>query len=71
MPGATDDLTSIPVQLDASTSIDRPVQIESSRSSSAPTRWLAVAGILAALAAAAYVANRLRGGIGGSVRRAG
>jgi hypothetical protein len=60
MPGATDDLTSIPVQLDASTSIDRPVQIESSRSSSAPTRWLAVAGILAALAGAAYVANRHR-----------
>jgi hypothetical protein len=60
MPGATDDLTSIPVQLDASTSIDRPVQVESARSTPAPTRWLVVAGILAALAAATYVVNRLR-----------
>jgi hypothetical protein len=60
MPASTDDLTSIPVQLDASTSIDRPVHVEATRSGSAPMRWLVVAGILAALAAASYVANRLR-----------
>jgi hypothetical protein len=60
MPGETDDLTSIPVQLDATTSIDRPVRVTASRTSDGPARWFVVAGVLVALAAGAYVANRLR-----------
>jgi hypothetical protein len=60
LPGDTDDLTSVPIQLDATTSIDKPVHVAASRTSSAPTRWFAIAGILAVLAALAYVGNRLR-----------
>jgi hypothetical protein len=60
LPGESDDLASIPVQIDATTSIDKPVHVEASRSSDGPTRWFVVSAVLLALAAVAYVANRLR-----------
>ena len=60
MPGESDDLTSIPVQLDATSSVDRPVHLESSRSSDGPIRWFIASGALLALAGLAYVVNRLR-----------
>ena len=60
LPAESDDLTSIPLQLDASSSIDRPIRVEATRTDAGPTRWLVVSGVLAALAVAAYLANRLR-----------
>jgi hypothetical protein len=60
LPAESDDLTSIPVQIDASTSVDKPVHVEASRTSDGPARWFVVSGVLLALAVAAYVLNRLR-----------